>query len=328
MSNPFKHIFIGGTGRSGSNILKAILSQHSACAALPFEPRYIIDPDGILDYYNGIEFWSPYVQDYKLRRLFDLLDGVAERSPDDLQEISRREKSVIDPIVDTPPRYFQWELDKHIPGFNKCVDQLKSNLIGFKYDNYWVGSESHHDGNNYSIYPRIKTKEQLQPILSNFLTDIYDLFLDSEGAFILIDDSTFSILHADQLIELIPNTGIIHVYRDPRDVIASLKTQRWAPSQLDQAIQWYGDLVDRWNIVKGRLSGDQYIELSFEQLVQDYSGAMDKLSQWGGTDFTGVRNLIDPNKHNMGRYLKELSPAQIRQIEDGVGRHLDALGYA
>ena len=50
-----KVIFIGGSGRSGTNILRKLLSKHSQVASLPFEHRFIIDPDGIIDFfYNWI----------------------------------------------------------------------------------------------------------------------------------------------------------------------------------------------------------------------------------------------------------------------------------
>ena len=55
-----KVIFIGGSGRSGTNILRKILSNHSKVASLPFEHRFIIDPNGIIDFYNSFTLnWSP-----------------------------------------------------------------------------------------------------------------------------------------------------------------------------------------------------------------------------------------------------------------------------
>ena len=35
-------IFIGGSGRSGTNILRNLLSKHSQVGSLPFEYRFII----------------------------------------------------------------------------------------------------------------------------------------------------------------------------------------------------------------------------------------------------------------------------------------------
>ena len=49
-----KPIFIGGTGRSGTTILKKVLQQHSNIVTIPNELRIIIDPDGILDLFNAL----------------------------------------------------------------------------------------------------------------------------------------------------------------------------------------------------------------------------------------------------------------------------------
>ena len=59
-------ILVGGTGRCGTSILKEILATHPNAASLPFEYRFIIDPDGIIDFYASYTAtWSPYIADRK-----------------------------------------------------------------------------------------------------------------------------------------------------------------------------------------------------------------------------------------------------------------------
>ena len=65
-----RHVAVGGTGRSGTNLLKQILSEHSQVHTLPFEHRFVIDPGGVIDFYHGFaDSWSPFVADRKLRDL-------------------------------------------------------------------------------------------------------------------------------------------------------------------------------------------------------------------------------------------------------------------
>ena len=47
--HPLSPIFIGGTGRSGTTILKRVLLQHSAIVGFSGELRLLIDPGGALD---------------------------------------------------------------------------------------------------------------------------------------------------------------------------------------------------------------------------------------------------------------------------------------
>jgi len=75
-------IFIGGTGRSGTNITKAIFAQHPKVGTLPFEHRFVIDPDGVVDFYNSYAgAWSPYMADKKIKRLEQFLLYLAHRDP-------------------------------------------------------------------------------------------------------------------------------------------------------------------------------------------------------------------------------------------------------
>lgn len=46
-------IFIGGTGRSGTTITARILGSHSRIYMVPFEVRFIVDPDGLCDLVAG-----------------------------------------------------------------------------------------------------------------------------------------------------------------------------------------------------------------------------------------------------------------------------------
>jgi len=69
-----KSIFIGGTGSSGTTILRKIISRHSKLYAFPFETRFLIDPDGIVDLYNGLLYgWAPYMIDKKIKRFRNLI---------------------------------------------------------------------------------------------------------------------------------------------------------------------------------------------------------------------------------------------------------------
>src|SRR4030067_2993000 len=75
-------ILIGGTGRSGTTILKRVLSNHSAVVALPMELRVIVDPGGALDLISALSNrWSPYNADAAIHRFRTLmLSGAMENS--------------------------------------------------------------------------------------------------------------------------------------------------------------------------------------------------------------------------------------------------------
>ena len=63
-------LLIGGVGRSGTNLLKEILSLHSDVFSLPFETRFTIDPDGVVPTYIALKkSWSPFISEKAIKRL-------------------------------------------------------------------------------------------------------------------------------------------------------------------------------------------------------------------------------------------------------------------
>lgn len=75
-------VLIGGTGRSGTNVSRSLIARHSQVASIPFEYRFIIDPEGIIDFYNSFSLnWTPYYADYKIKQLNNFLIRLSKRNP-------------------------------------------------------------------------------------------------------------------------------------------------------------------------------------------------------------------------------------------------------
>ena len=68
-------VFIGGTGRTGTTILRQVLGTHHQIVAVATELRIIADPDGLLDLFLSLtERWSPYTADAAIHRFLTLRD--------------------------------------------------------------------------------------------------------------------------------------------------------------------------------------------------------------------------------------------------------------
>ncbi|KAA3649601.1 MAG: hypothetical protein DWP98_06710 [Bacteroidetes bacterium] len=314
-------ILIGGTGRSGSNVLKEILSHHPESFSLFFEPRYILDPDGVIDFYESFDNWSAYNVDYKLRRLFKLLDQLKQKSITDRIMMNLYKSFKWNRQYLTPPKYYQWELDKHIPGFSERVENLKEELKVYAFDSYWAGSPSFTFGNKSLCTPFYK-KEEVKPILSDFIISNIQSILDIKKKDVFIDDSTFNILHASTLLDLIPVAKMIHIYRHPLDVVGSLKKQNWAPKELHQVVSWYKSTIKRWQIVKSKIPSDSFIEIKFEDLIYKTHETINLISDFTGEQFIGLASKVDLSKHNIGNwenlFSKDNQAFLIKNLEDEI----------
>ena len=49
MDRPINIVHVSGSGRCGTNLLKDLLGRHPDVHTLPFETRFTVDPDGILE---------------------------------------------------------------------------------------------------------------------------------------------------------------------------------------------------------------------------------------------------------------------------------------
>ena len=62
-------IFVGGTGRSGTSVLKQLIGTHPAVFAAPNEAKFLVEPDGLIDLVDALStHWSPWKSERALAR--------------------------------------------------------------------------------------------------------------------------------------------------------------------------------------------------------------------------------------------------------------------
>ncbi|MDP4687916.1 MAG: sulfotransferase [Salibacteraceae bacterium] len=315
-------ISIAGTGRSGTNILKEIFGQHSKIATLPFEYRFMIDPKGIVDFYQSFTAnWSPYKADYKIKELEEYLLSLSALS-DEKREETNRIKS-IDPkgLSLTPPPYSGWELNEWIPGYSDLVKTLIADLTEFQYSAVWPGLEANKANYQMSFAPKID-KATLAKKLELFTDKLFDAICEKQGKSIYLEDNTHNILFASDLKAIIPGMKLIHVVRDPRDVISSLQQQKWAPTALEHLISWYKSVMAQWEEEKARLDKSDFIEVKFEDILANPESEIKKLCAFVSIDFEPEMLQVKLDKPNNGRYKKNFSEQEIITLNVDLSKWL------
>lgn len=322
-----KTIFIGGTGRSGTNITKKILTQHPDVAALPFEHRFLIDPEGIVDFYNSFsKNWSPYYSDYKIKKLRKFLINLANRNSFHffisklIKKMDKKGRFI------TPHNYYGWELERWFPNYTKHVNDLINELTDFTYQSIWPGSESYKK-NNITFFSSYKEKEKLAIILNKFIENLIHHFLFVKKKSVFVEDNTWNILFAKELSELVPNFKLLHIIRDPRDVIASMKNQKWCPSELDQAIMFYKGIVDKWIHIKENLNKSSYLEIKFENLIHNPKESIERICNFSGINYSEYMLNIDLSRSNINRWEKDFSEEDKKMINIELNDYLKHLDY-
>ena len=304
-----KYVFIGGTGRSGTNIFKAILAKHSEVASLPFEHRFIIDPDGIVDFLNSMgTSWSPFMTDTKLKRLNKFLINLSKKE-------------------NVKEKYQEWELSKWFPNYIKNVEKLNQNLTTFIYRGFWPGASS--TSTDYQIhFSDWKSKNELYQLLGDFIIENFNDYLLLKNKSIFVEDNTWNILFANDIKKLVPNSKLINMIRDPRDVIASFVKQRWCPSTLRDAIKMYKSIINRWLNIEKQLSNSYYKTIKLEDLVLDKIDTLKDIAEFLGVNFENSMLDIDTSLSNSGRWQNEFDKNEKKIIESELTSLIKKLGYA
>lgn len=311
MDNLNRYIFISGTGRSGSNITKDLLSKHPDTYALPFEYRFTIDPDGLISTYNILKnIWSPFQASIAIDRLESLL---FKMEAVDAQQMLHQ-------------GYDDWELGKWFPNYNEYVKVLIKDLSQISYNGNWPGVKTE-NGNNIVRSTKSIDKSQIVKPFRNFLTILYNDLLELNHAKCLIEDNTWSLLFAADLLTILPEIKFIHVIRDPRDIISSIVNQRWCPSNLPDCINFYKSIVSRISQQIERIPEKAVVHIKIEDLVRKYDETMQLLSDFIGLDYSQVYGKELLSNSSFGRYKTHFNNEEINQLDSELKKELRLFNY-
>ncbi|WP_456407457.1 sulfotransferase family protein [Caldithrix abyssi] len=321
----YRFISISGTGRSGTNITKDILSKHPDVGTLPFEHRFTIDPKGLVDTFNTLRFtWSPYVVDYKINELENFLKLIGKRKfwrfqlGQLIKWLNRHGLNI------TPPAYYAWELSKWFPDYFEMVEKLIQQLIDFKYRATWPGAASFNKNNQMSF---VSYEKNLANIFGRFIQNLYQSFLKAHNKTHFVEDNTWSILFAPELFTMLPEIKFIHVLRDPRDVVVSFLNQKWTPNDLDQCIDYYISIISKIIENKKKIPAENILEISLEQLVEKPERTMRQVCKFCGLDYTDDLLKIDLSRSNKGRWKLELNVNEQQRLNHKLKNYIDLFGY-
>lgn len=133
--------------------------------------------------------------------------------------------------------------------------------------------------------------------------------------------------------KLWPEAKFIHLVKDPRDVANSYVSAGWAGNV------WYGvdpwiETERQWDIVKKNIPEDRYIEIQFEELIQNPRAELTRICEFLGVAYTDEMfkysgetsyETIDPSK--VFRWKSKSSLRDIALVETKVGELLEKHGY-
>lgn len=317
---------IGGTGRSGTTILSKIFATHPEVADVP-EWRFAVDPDGILDCYSGLcGVWTPYLFDTKIKRLENLFLSVSrvsclEKSLDRVDKLFCKRRG----WRKLSPRYARTATTKIFPEFNFHAKALIDDLAEFRARCFWVGMSI--GAANEMRFGPIPERNELTSVFRKFFLNVANEVNRYQGTKYYLEKNTWNILWFKQWQEILPDSKLVHIYRDPRDVVASYVKQTWMPSDPIQSASVYRNLLRTWFRVREEVSESSYYEISLEELVQQPEAVLEKICSFWDIPMHSNLLKVDLNRSNSGRWRKEFPHETQRLLNELLHDEILRLGY-
>lgn len=205
--------------------------------------------------------------------------------------------------------------------------------------------------------PRLQwLKGQLDPrevaslLKSRTLGGVFDAILSAwtrkQGKQTWAESTPSHAFQADAIREQLPEVVLVHLLRDGRDVALSLKKARFGPATLPFAARRWSKSVQQARRVIAQCPIEKGLEVRYEDLVADPVVALTAICHKMGLEFSpemleyhrkdkgevyfkeelaGIYKK--PYTDSVGRWQRELEPAQVEQIESLVGPALRDCGY-
>lgn len=213
------------------------------------------------------------------------------------------------------------------------------------------------EADDYFKRLNFSTTDLLQPYLNKgkpfqldqVYKDLLQRYLNGKGKQLIGDKDPRYIDYLDMIHYIFPTAKIIHIYRDPRDVMLSKTKAEWSAHRPI----WLNAAISQIQIERGRTKAQQlfqqnYYELAYESLLTQPNETLTQLLIFLGLAFEekmfdlqkSASELVDISemqwKDNTFRPLKgdniekwrtQLTPMQIRTIEIICKTWFQHLGY-
>ena len=153
--------------------------------------------------------------------------------------------------------------------------------------------------------------------------------------------------HIPTLMTLFPDAQIVHIVRDGRDCVASLKRMPWWKTGSISAITRWVQSMEMGRRARKSLRPDQYYEFKYEDLVANPRPELEKLCAFLGEEFDEA--MLEPSRvapeavpekktwhvrtqeavstASVNKWAEQLEPWEVAVIETLGKRHFKRYGY-
>ena len=183
---------------------------------------------------------------------------------------------------------------------------------------------------------------------ADLVRGVYDAYASKNGKPRAGDKTPRNVLHVDLLASALPEARFVHLVRDGRDVVASVREHLLGPESLPAAIDYWRDRVNAGRRAGATIGAERYLEIRYEDLVADpepvlrdvcsfldlaytdamlgYTARADQViaGVWDARNHEGVAR---PPTAGVRDWRTTMSRPDVQLVDELAGDLLDELGY-
>jgi hypothetical protein len=169
--------------------------------------------------------------------------------------------------------------------------------------------------------------------------DLFEQFGQRAGKARCAEKTPAHVHHMEFITEVFPDAQFIHMIRNGYDVVKSLQNMPWSPHHVRWNTRTWVHSVRAGQQVGTKLRPGQYLEVRYEQLIQQPSDILECLCKFLGEPFAPeMLRFHEPDKNSWKAQLQPLKNQPINEYRElriwqrlafawSAGRLMRELGY-
>lgn len=315
-------IFSAGLGSTGSSAVVDLLKEVESIQVVDREFRLFVDPDGLVSLRDAIlENWTVFQTDVALRRFRKLVKRLNRRGFGPYSLLNHREVFG-NKFLELTEEFLDNITEIQFKGMWYGVDNIIFrilNKIGFTKRSFLTSREMY--------LGKSLTVKEFDQHVSNYINQLYKSILDNNVSGLCIEEN-LSGMFADKIFSMCPNSKIVQVVRDPKDVYADSLRVNWhaIPSSFDKYLKWQENVYKTWIKKEKDFFNNEFINkrllvIRFEDLIQNYESTIKEIfCHLNISENNHIRKkeflIPESSKKNIGQYKDILSSEEIRMFDE------------
>lgn len=343
-----KRIFIGGTGRSGTTILSKFIGSHSDISKIPFETRFLIDYNGLLNLYDALhrnysldqgrialrefrEVMQTHIVDkhkspYLGHPLWKHKKYIKTRTDELIRQLSEGEFRGAD-YHSKDGNDSTWLLRLIVRPFNGVLRRVTSRTIG-NITNYELFGVQGVKPLEYIIIPKYFLNDQeLLTLLHSYVEDIFEEIAERVNGW--CEDTPANIYNIEFLHRLFPDAYFLHVMRHPVGVAYSMKRKIWAPSDTEKVCKLLKNLYERSIYCHEWALDHLPNKYRFQRLedLHDPHGIAD-LTDFIGLDVSKYNGSVKIDLNRTNYFITKIDTEELNYLQKELAQYIEYFGYS